>query len=218
VWLQVLRSYTGASLTRPTDKLVALAGLARRFQETYPEALRPETYFAGLCRSGTICQLLWYAAVSVAPVPLYRAPSWSWAAIDGHVDYDFRPSQVNQMLSSVVDVSVSAIVDEYGPVDDGYITIHGPLFLGKITEEPKPEMNSARGLEIKGIDDRDKSPHVWFDSRSTKCTLVDDSSELVLAPLRRGDSALVEGLVLTTFSDRACSAGLLNRVGMFHST
>ncbi|KAF9063290.1 hypothetical protein BDP27DRAFT_1384962 [Rhodocollybia butyracea] len=80
-WLAVVFVYTLRKLSRPSDKLVALAGLAEQFQRVYQDE-----YLAGLWRKTILLDLLWTSerAGDVCTRPKEcRAPSWSWAAIDG---------------------------------------------------------------------------------------------------------------------------------------
>ncbi|KAK8849144.1 HET-domain-containing protein [Apiospora arundinis] len=89
-------------LTRDTDKLPALAGLAAQFR-AYKYATCPRQqqyeYVAGLwwCGSSTSDDtelpqgLLWLGdplpGKSLSRPAVYRAPSWSWAAVDGPIQF-----------------------------------------------------------------------------------------------------------------------------------
>lgn len=67
------------------------------------------------------------------PIPVsrpafYRAPSWSWASIDGPIDYqpawvDIQ-SRPSKFAPSILDVSTTAVgKDPLGQVKDGFITL-----------------------------------------------------------------------------------------------
>jgi hypothetical protein len=81
-WTKIVRTYMGCQLSKPEDKLVALSGLARHMHR-----ILQVDYLAGLWRRSLDAQLLWYK-----PIPLenkvspYRAPSWSWASVDGDIE------------------------------------------------------------------------------------------------------------------------------------
>ncbi|KAF4627873.1 hypothetical protein G7Y89_g10279 [Cudoniella acicularis] len=85
-WHAIVRDYTCRLLTVETDKLYALAGL----EAIYRQATHDQ-YLSGLWRKSLVSDLLWqqkhvvygHKAVPRAPL-LYRAPSWSWASIDGN--------------------------------------------------------------------------------------------------------------------------------------
>lgn len=92
-WMNMLELYTARNLTNPYDKLPALAAMAQKY--SYSKDIE---YLAGLWKPTFRQDLLWkhhptwvyhLIGVSDAGNPLrsngYRAPSWSWAAIDGMV-------------------------------------------------------------------------------------------------------------------------------------
>ncbi|KAK4442835.1 HET-domain-containing protein [Podospora aff. communis PSN243] len=80
-WFDVVAAYSERALTRQTDKLVALSGVAELVQE---RAGVP--YLAGLWHLEGFAlplQLLWVIKKAVRRQPLYCAPSWSWASVQG---------------------------------------------------------------------------------------------------------------------------------------
>ncbi|KAH6638480.1 heterokaryon incompatibility protein-domain-containing protein [Boeremia exigua] len=81
-WLTLMEMYTNCDLTREEDKLFAIAGVARKIQ------LRKESVWcAGLWSDRISHGLLWFPGQRLnAPVNT-RAPSWSWAAWDGSIQY-----------------------------------------------------------------------------------------------------------------------------------
>lgn len=95
VWLEVVSDYSCRTASIESDKLVACAAIAEQFHRV----LRSD-YLAGLWRSDALLvHLLWTTDDPHIPSPLhtrptaYRAPSWSWAAIEGHVAQSF-PTEV----------------------------------------------------------------------------------------------------------------------------
>jgi len=81
-WLEVVKDYTRLKLTFPTDKLPAVAGLARQFRQ-----YRRGNYLAGLWNDSLFEDLLWFAQPPAPKPSIWRAPSWSWAAIDSPVNH-----------------------------------------------------------------------------------------------------------------------------------
>lgn len=85
VWDVIVKSYSETLLTMPGDKLIALSGIAKRMMS----AMNDE-YIAGMWRKYLESALLWHVShlekidgsPSSRPLP-YRAPTWSWASIDG---------------------------------------------------------------------------------------------------------------------------------------
>jgi hypothetical protein len=130
IWSKVVKEYSSRLLTKGEDKLVALSGLAKEI-----ESRTGDDYLAGLWRRSLPTSLLW--AVSDIKnngrrrFPGYRAPSWSWAALDGSIMLDFHhkhPSHANHILAEVREANVtSAIDDVMTQVSDGLICLKGRL-------------------------------------------------------------------------------------------
>ncbi|KAH6876718.1 heterokaryon incompatibility protein-domain-containing protein [Thelonectria olida] len=88
VWGKIVQSYSGLNLTVPSDKLAALSGLARRFH-----ARLQTPYYAGLWGANLQADLCWQRSPDGSDdsgparrVDGYRAPTWSWACLDGPVE------------------------------------------------------------------------------------------------------------------------------------
>ena len=83
-WRDIVRLYTAANLSYLSDKLVAISGLARRFDMVSKGLLA--RYFAGLWEVDFICQLGWSrVGPYTAPLSDYVAPYWSWASMKKQV-------------------------------------------------------------------------------------------------------------------------------------
>jgi hypothetical protein len=80
-WMQV---YTSKDLTRQTDRLPAVAGMA-----SYVASLSGMKYRAGLWEEDLLCGLAWRRSSSghAKRIP-GGAPTWSWASVTGPVYYD----------------------------------------------------------------------------------------------------------------------------------
>ena len=89
LWSDILGECTQRNLTHAEDELVAFAAIAEAFHDTWGDE-----YLAGLWRRNLFEDLLWhrdhtsdfqeYPTLKPRPTK-FRAPSWSWAAIDGYV-------------------------------------------------------------------------------------------------------------------------------------
>jgi hypothetical protein len=80
-WLRIVSTYANRKSSLPSDKLPALSALAA----SYAPVFGPE-YHAGIWARSAVQQLCWRTADSrqfFTRPPQYRAPSWSWAALDG---------------------------------------------------------------------------------------------------------------------------------------
>ncbi|CAF3471479.1 unnamed protein product [Fusarium graminearum] len=120
-WYQLLATYGGRKLTKPSDKLPAVSGLA----SIMAERLNDE-YVAGHWRSLLITELPWQPG-DCKRVPEYRAPSWSWASVDGGIGIRLKGSGYSP-LAEVLDVKVNLKgTNPYGEVTEGRLLIQGPM-------------------------------------------------------------------------------------------
>ena len=118
------------SLTVPSDKLVALSGVAKRW-----ESITNDEYIAGMWRSRLEYYLLWRRidvqgevnrSLSSRPNP-YRAPTWSWAAVDGEVETAHRVTSP-ELAFHVRDLHLEyATEDTTGAITGGWLDIAGHL-------------------------------------------------------------------------------------------
>jgi len=121
-WQKVVEEYSILNLTLPSDKLPAIAGIARQ--------LHPSigcTYLAGIWGDGRIAGgLHWETVGTKRKKPkIWRAPSWSWASVEGIVS--FPVGWVDQEYTVLKAVCTPLGPDQFGAVSDGYLTILGKL-------------------------------------------------------------------------------------------
>jgi hypothetical protein len=86
-WYDFIKEYTARNLTKDTDKFPAIAGVARAVQQQ--TSMR---YLAGLWDQDLLLGLSWSREKATETLRLaaqYRAPSWSWASVDGQIWYPF---------------------------------------------------------------------------------------------------------------------------------
>jgi len=145
-WTSVVGEYSRRHLTKSTDKLVALSGLAQSVSpvtEKNAEPNGPHTtykYLAGIWRDHIPMQLLWYVhsgSLGATEVPAvhtqplhYRAPTWSWASIDGSVEYnhfDLNKTQTSHIRVIGCLYSPESILSPYGACAAAQLTIEGLL-------------------------------------------------------------------------------------------
>lgn len=84
IWKTIILQYTERDLSDPNDRLRAVSGIT-----TELEKLWRDTNIWGLWRKWFISLLTWYK-VEIHRVDkrnLSRAPSWSWASLDGRINY-----------------------------------------------------------------------------------------------------------------------------------
>jgi hypothetical protein len=141
LWPSIINEYTRRKITHESDRLPALSGVVQKIHlETGDE------YLAGLWREMLGHQLAWQVDVVFGSESTewkrpakYRAPSWSWASIEGPVtmrlqdghklrnEEKFRRSsnlQTFRLLEAKVDV---AGLDPFGEVSGGHLQLSARL-------------------------------------------------------------------------------------------
>ncbi|OAG09369.1 HET-domain-containing protein [Paraphaeosphaeria sporulosa] len=139
-WEAMIREYTGKRLSHPTDRLIAISGIARLLNATLDDA-----YVAGMWKWHLEEQLIWYAASPEEARPSNRGPSWSWGSLDGKI----IPSNVRNQDGEVCQVKIIAHVREievepvsndiYGQIRKGMLMLDGcvyPVRPGSLRKSP----------------------------------------------------------------------------------
>jgi len=88
-WDGVVSYYSNRQFSFPSDRPVAIAGIARALQHA---GGREAKYIAGMWSRGLRRWLLWQTVDAEYPVA-YRGPSWSWLAVNGRIFYDWDAIQ-----------------------------------------------------------------------------------------------------------------------------
>ena len=116
LWYRVVEQYTGCAITKFTDRLPALAGIVGQI------ALQTQQkYYAGVWEHCLIPGLLWQT-LSATDLDYYRAPSWSWASVNGEVLY--RTATGDKILATVDSISTDTDpLAPYGEVSGGVLQI-----------------------------------------------------------------------------------------------
>lgn len=86
IWGHLCEMYSEKKLTKPTDRLVAISGLAKEFQKLLPD----DIYFSGMWWSTFPMCLRWKSRGRAIQEDLLETPSWSWVSIDGEVQFNTR--------------------------------------------------------------------------------------------------------------------------------
>ncbi len=137
-WNRVVANFLRMDLTIENDRLPAISGLAAAMGE-----ITGDEYLAGIWLSDLHIGLLWcrearpvvkpwttYIEITKLIRPkLYRAPSWSWAAIEGSIIFPTKTYDSNKILFSYVAHRIDTEGESpYGPVTKGYLKLQGFVF------------------------------------------------------------------------------------------
>lgn len=188
LWDAVVNAYTKTTVSFSKDKLVALSGLAKIiFKETKC------AYVAGLWRTHLASQLLWYIEPAFDhrdrsfsnPATFgatYRAPSFSWAAIDvtSH-GITYAKVAKQKLFVTIEDTLVDTLSgNAFGVVSNARITLRGKLRKARLVSIP----NNRFAWYLVDRGDLDAEPHrnVYLDCplRDTDCIDNPDAHVYVL--------------------------------------
>ncbi len=125
-WQRLVEGYSSCKLTKEEDKFIALSGIPRRFHS----ALGSE-YLAGLSRENLPMELIWRVgraeSDSVGQPSRYRAPSWSWASVDGQIINKFVDCDLLSLIA-VTDSHIERLwSDPFSQITGGWIRVRGTL-------------------------------------------------------------------------------------------
>jgi hypothetical protein len=152
-WFEIIFEYSRRNYTKDTDILPALGGVARAFAD-----LTKDNYCAGMWESELLQSICWWRQgvlldkakkrlyeppnMDFTKPSAYRAPSWSWAGINGG-----RVAMFNNAIQDAIPIKNIATPikvhlepleggDEFGQLQSGYLIIKGSLFpLGDLWAE-----------------------------------------------------------------------------------
>lgn len=128
LWQRVVQDYSARILTVPSDKLPAIAGVAQYFRSTRSE---DDEYLAGIWRDTIPESLRWivYEGATLPQPSVYRAPSWSWAAVEGRVEWLIETSNempIDDLGFQLLDAEVEdSPPRSMGRVVGGHIDVYG---------------------------------------------------------------------------------------------
>lgn len=162
-WLQHVEDFCSRQITFENDRLPALAGLAKRIQDS-----SDDMYLAGLWRNFMVEDLCWKTTpflqkrdpgpggfvnhfgprlCHVTKAATYRAPSWSWASLNGHIE--FLPLDFQHCFAKPLYTSLQPAIEGnfFGNMRSGWLKIEVsrdpqsllctmPLLISYITKGP----------------------------------------------------------------------------------
>lgn len=211
VWKKIVTAYTAGQLTMASDKLVAISGIAKIWQ-----TLLQDEYLAGLWKRTLPSDLLWRALAGKQAngllstrSPQYRAPSWSWAALDGPI-VPGRPN-IDRILVTVVEAvtELREPANPLGQLKSGSIRLRGVLLSGNVrpleASAPWPEKLS---IYFSSENARDH----WIYPDIEKEVFDQPVFCFIISTKNQYDGTLVQGLALHCV-DRA--EATYRRVGLF---
>ncbi|KAK1705344.1 heterokaryon incompatibility protein-domain-containing protein [Colletotrichum lupini] len=155
-WDGLVQNYSSRNLTNPADRLPAIEGMAREFDTLLNGRLG--RYLAGLWHKQLERSLLWrqggaldiFLPKSQKSRPeKWVAPSWSWASVQGSVDFAF--AQTGESLVDIIgaETTLNSPGNPYGRVTSGSLTISGPCLATRAAGSHGKDSDGPRWLNYK---------------------------------------------------------------------
>ncbi|KAJ6510355.1 HET-domain-containing protein [Mycena sanguinolenta] len=211
-WFDVVADYTRREVTKTGDKLLAFAAIAEAFHRCWST-----DYLAGLWRATLVRDVLWckdYENRLPRPDKRYRAPSWSWASVDGRVLPYLLDDRLNiaraEIKSCVIlscDVTLATATLPFGKVASGKLVIQTSMISAAWSpEEPQPKLKKLWPKES----DHRPNPILIGDAYPDS---VEDIHDIFAVPIIWNErEQYAAGLIITPLE-----GDKYRRVGCFHS-
>ncbi|CAN9469871.1 unnamed protein product [Alternaria alternata] len=150
-WTDAVMDLSRRKITEESDKLPAISGVAQQMH-----LITGDSYLAGLWKASLHLELMWLQDAAAedflhAKRPTtYRAPSWSWASVEGTVTFS-GPFEEEDLVAEVIQCEVLPVDPSnlFGAVSGGHLVINGPL--RSLDEKLIPEyfqINSTDAREV----------------------------------------------------------------------
>lgn len=157
-WKRIVELYSGCNLSFPCDRLVAIAGVARKIGQR-----TGDHYIAGLWAKNFENDLCWSADYDynepMVPRRGVKIPSWSWAAIDGLVSLPLERRRLQVSYINILDIRLASEgCDPFGSIKEGILTVSSKFMISAIA---KRDLRS--GLSTISIGDKSIPGRITWD-------------------------------------------------------
>ncbi|KIN07080.1 hypothetical protein OIDMADRAFT_150338 [Oidiodendron maius Zn] len=180
-WRNIVKQYSGLSLSFQKDMLPALSGLAKICLQMRPG----DRYLAGLWEQSLIDDLAWNPCYNLPTKPrpeVFRAPSWSWASVTESVMFGESSDEIHARV--VRASTILAGLDPTGEVRSGSIVLLAPFELATIAQVNSPFFS----IRVRGA------------NRDIQGAKADTTTDVEDGSISQGNSVLC--LCLKTMPDR----------------
>ena len=175
-WKKVAEHFTEREMTKETDKIVALLGMAKE-----AAAVLEDEFLVGLWKSRLWRDLLWWVKNPERCVRLqtFTAPSWTWASVNGPISYKLLGRDSDDELDQCAEIiRVEVESNQTVSAFTGKIVVRGKL-VPMMPQRPQSPSESTSAVNA--------SPPIWREdiegmhSASGKCLVVAVSNHYVYA-------------------------------------
>ena len=129
-WRYIIQHYSRCGLTKRSDKLAAVQGIAHSIQKRLPEDLKP--YYWGVWEGDLPFGLLWFSHQGredgTSDDRNIEFPSWSWASVSNPIVYDGHfPACLDETWQALAKVSRPLSEASHVPYGGMCLHLHGKL-------------------------------------------------------------------------------------------
>lgn len=140
LWSGIVAHYTTLELTYTSDKMAAVSAISKQVSRLTSNGCR---YVAGLWESSLPGQLCWKSTTNTKRATDRKAPSWSWASMDGPIKPSFR--NINDTNKALVTFSTSGLTysrDPFISFPEGLLRLSAPCLRVNLASEKKSKGKS----------------------------------------------------------------------------
>lgn len=176
-WHDLVTAYSTRSMYNEGDKLPAIAGIVQQIQ---PDN-NPQAYVAGLWRSQLASDLLWCMPQYGTKSSKWRAPSWSWAALNGLVRFQDAADMVDGTRILISDakynMKLKSELSPFGELRSASLHLTGKIGRAErgLIAWKSPHGNAAVALEEILCSPEDPSTISYVGTSRLKVDIVEDS-------------------------------------------
>lgn len=212
-WDTAVQMYTRGELTLPSDKLIAISGVAKFIKNMWQN--NSVRYLAGLWSYQIESSLAWRTFKGTPLVnDEYRAPTWSWASVDGPVSPNVLWEESNVLPTRVLHAYTEPISDPFGAVKGGFIKVSGPLCHVQSRSSDEEPCSEEFPLLLASTGHRLRFRELHFDNRGPRDNHTVSEQKYALAGLSKlfTTATPMEGVLLQTTGRKP---GQYIRIGYF---
>jgi Heterokaryon incompatibility protein (HET) len=229
-WKHIVHEYSLLQLTNSRDKLPALSGLAKEFEQVLGKF--KYQYLAGLWHiddentyvNGMLPSMLWAKLhtdpLSKRPVS-WRSPTWSWASVDGGISYQWdrrlkRLDAVN-FISNLHAQTGPVTGDSTGEIQAAHLSLRGPIVEATVIypSSPSPSRFSNEFLLHTHVQGGSVESffvdYALYDKNDIENYIADGDKVTVLRVCHIGKESKVISLVLKEIE---AGSGMYRRIGI----
>jgi len=195
-WQQLVHQYSKCAFTDPEDKLIAFSSIASRIMQD-----RDDYYIAGMWKSSMAYDLGWWRPTEVReafPVSKTssRAPSWSWASVDGEIIFPSTIGGVRAHFVEIEEILKQVTVENNVPTTRSSIRIKGQLLPLRAERSDERIVSFAVAHIRFFVGDSSQGSFIGLESPKEEVQDLLQRGRLLFLPLF-ATSYLISGIALT---------------------